>query len=529
MKFFRRFFLASSLIAFPLSAAMTEPSSPSAAMLATDAAKAPAPFKLESAQIFVPSAVSVKPGSVRKICQVLGNTDFETGQPAPNRTLTRYGLYGTDLGQSFNWGLKTFFLFGDTVGLLEEGARREADVNEDTIAYSTDTDPEDCLSLNFLAGTPRPSGFAAYLTPDVKRADGSKVANGAYEVPIAGFVVNNVMYVIFTTDVDWSGGLSYPRGVYASVLGKSTDSGKTFTAVYDLSRYVWNNAGDTGGKFINVSVATVNNADVPGLPDASGSGILLWGSAWNLESSVYLAYLPAAKVGDKTAIRYFKGMASGQPLWSAKEDDAVPVHGMQSPSDAHVREMSVTWNAYLKKWLMFYGGGLYRFAAKPWGAWSDENVLYDAWANEGYCHYLHGYRQEWCDGNDASCALSPCPYGDDESWLCDVKRCDSPGNDNYHPSFETAPALSPAESYYCDDTGHLWKSCDAAYDDLPVWYSWRTDWGAPYAPYPITRFTKGVAGKSTDIYFLLSTWNPYNVVLMKATLELKPVLKTIAR
>jgi hypothetical protein len=44
--------------------------------------------------------------------------------------------------------------------------------------------------------------------------------------------------------------------------------------------------------------------------------------------------------------------------------------------------------------------------------------------------------------------------------------------------------------------------------------------GDPYAPYMITRFAEGVAGEHADIYFLMSTWNPYNVVLMKARLKL---------
>jgi hypothetical protein len=46
--------------------------------------------------------------------------------------------------------------------------------------------------------------------------------------------------------------------------------------------------------------------------------------------------------------------------------------------------------------------------------------------------------------------------------------------------------------------------------------------GDPYAPYQIARFAKGVKGEYSDIYFLMSTWNPYNVVLMKARLLVEP-------
>jgi len=41
--------------------------------------------------------------------------------------------------------------------------------------------------------------------------------------------------------------------------------------------------------------------------------------------------------------------------------------------------------------------------------------------------------------------------------------------------------------------------------------------GAVYAPYVISRFTKGGL-HSTTIYYVMSTWNPYQVVLMRSTL-----------
>ncbi len=47
-------------------------------------------------------------------------------------------------------------------------------------------------------------------------------------------------------------------------------------------------------------------------------------------------------------------------------------------------------------------------------------------------------------------------------------------------------------------------------------------WGGPYGPYIIDKFTTGNNETST-IYFALSTWNPYTTVLMKADLQLKPL------
>ncbi|MEM2872932.1 MAG: DUF4185 domain-containing protein, partial [Nitrososphaerales archaeon] len=53
------------------------------------------------------------------------------------------------------------------------------------------------------------------------------------------------------------------------------------------------------------------------------------------------------------------------------------------------------------------------------------------------------------------------------------------------------------------------------------------EWGGPYGPYIVEKFTTGGNNRST-IYFTLSTWNPYTVVLMRAELELKPTSNVTA-
>src|SRR5690554_5261802 len=46
------------------------------------------------------------------------------------------------------------------------------------------------------------------------------------------------------------------------------------------------------------------------------------------------------------------------------------------------------------------------------------------------------------------------------------------------------------------------------------------EWGGEYGPYEFSHFATGT-DQSTTIYFTMSTWNPYEVVLMKASLRLK--------
>ena len=106
-------------------------------------------------------------GSTVKMQQLLGETDKEKHQPTLSLTETRYGIRGTDLGNSFEHNGRVYFLFGDTVGRLDRAL--------DTIATTDATDPEQGVRLDFLmAGRD-------YLTI---QPPGTSM--GAFEVPVAG-------------------------------------------------------------------------------------------------------------------------------------------------------------------------------------------------------------------------------------------------------------------------------------------------------------------------------------------------------
>jgi uncharacterized protein YodC (DUF2158 family) len=47
------------------------------------------------------------------------------------------------------------------------------------------------------------------------------------------------------------------------------------------------------------------------------------------------------------------------------------------------------------------------------------------------------------------------------------------------------------------------------------------EWGGEYGPYLIPRYTRRVHDE-VHVYFVMSTWNPYNTVLMRARLRLDP-------
>ncbi len=68
---------------------------------------------------------------------------------------------------------------------------------------------------------------------------------------------------------------------------------------------------------------------------------------------------------------------------------------------------------------------------------------------------------------------------------------------------------------YCNFIHTSWEAqqCDSIHDEGRA-----NEWGGEYGPYQFEHFAKG-DDQSTTIYFTMSTWNPYTVVLMEARLE----------
>ncbi len=379
------------------------------------------------AVIGITSTVRHVTGSTHKICQLTGDLDRQTGQPTGNLTQTRYGIFGTDLGFSFLHDGRTWFLFGDTVGVH----------GGDSIAYTQDTNPKDCLDLTFVTGAD-----GRYLPPTVPG-----ITLGAFEVPAGGFSANGAMYVFFTTDH------SEANVMGRSVLARSDDGAHTFTKLYDVST----------DKFINIVPVIVDNASIPGLPESTGQGLLAFGSGTYRRSDPYLAYVPLGSVEQRSAWLFYAGLdpVTGAPIWSADESAAVALFDHRC-----VGEFSVSWMADLGKWVMFYNcilprGINMRSADAPWGPWSDGEVIFQPWDDGGYCNFMH------------------VSYSD--------RNCDSvqdPGRDNEYAG-EYGPYIIPSLATTHPSTG------------------------------------SGQAGVTT-VYFMLSTWNPYAVMLMKTDLRLEP-------
>jgi hypothetical protein len=296
--------------------------------------------------------IELVPGSVRKVCQLTGEWDRQRHSPAYNRTETRFGLVGTDLGASFEHDGRLWFLFGDTWPDAEGG---------DSVAWTTDRTPEPGIGLEFVSAGRR------FAPSRVSASDGRPVSTTFFEVPLDGFSAGGHMYVFRTTEHYREAG----REVMGrSILTRAVDGDPTnLVCLYDLS------IARRGGKFINVSCVVVDDG-MEGLPFRDAS----------------LACVPLGAVEDRGRWRFWCGREarSRRPVWSESESDAVALF-----AHPQIGELSATWNAPLGMWLLLYNAGSprginARVARHPWGPWSDPVVVFDpGWAGTGYGEFMH--------------------------------------------------------------------------------------------------------------------------------------------
>lgn len=382
------------------------------------------------------------PGSTQKICQLTGDVDAGRSPPisTSNRTEARAKLRGTDLGISVPGPFGSiFFLFGDSA----ENRDIQRAKGADSVAYTIDADPDDCLQLTFML---KPDG--GYKPPVLLDQVTGDIPLGLWEVPTGGFFWNGNAYVTFQVD---AGGEPYrPR---RSVMGRDASivtEELAFTRLYDFDP----------DRFLNIASVLIGE---DWTPSAAPIRVLYFGTGrYRGADNVHLAQASLASV--ETGDRLYLGSinAAGDPVWTEQPSAAI---GMFSPANAPcMGELSVTWNRYLRKWLMLYScasprGINFRVADHAWGPWSTPALLFDPRVDGGYCEFIHDQM--------------PCP----------------PGSPN------------PRDDLRAGGT-------DA--------------YGGEYGAYMIDAFTRGNAEtRVTTIYFTMSTWNPYQVVLMKSTLFAK--------
>jgi len=372
--------------------------------------------------------ISYVPGSTVKLEQLIGDLDKDLHQPTLSQTVKRYGIQGTDLGYSFEHSGRAYFLFGDTVGSLDKAF--------DTIATTDANNPDKGVRLDFLTVGKN------YLT-----IQPPGISTGAFEVPVSGISIGGQMYVVVSTDH------STDRSTDRSVLTKFTPP-STIQPLRTISQL-------PAGRFIKMSMhEEPGPASIAGLPPG-GPFVIIWGTGVYRKSDAYLSVVPEASFETGKGTLYFAGPgATGAPIWSEKESDAIPI-----VKNGTLGDLSVTWCEDLGLWLMTYDrraptdGIAFSYSRSPWGPWSEPQVLFNDVRDGALGKFIHDPRLKPDDGLEG-------------------------------------PVIGKGQA-----------------DSVAVK-------GGTYAPYVVERWTK-VQGTELDLYYVLSTWNPYVVVLMKSRLQVQ--------
>jgi hypothetical protein len=216
------------------------------------------------------------------------------------------------------------------------------------------------------------------------------------------------------------------------------------------------------GRFLTLSLhAEPGPSPMTGLPPG-GPFIMVWGTAKYRQSDAYLSIVPAASFETGQGTRYYAGPdATGAPTWSASELDAAPI-----VKNGAMGDLSVTWCADLGLWLMTDDsrapapeGIEFRYSRTPWGPWSEPQILFNAVRDGALGKFIHD------------------------------------------------PSLKPDDGLAGPVIGMGQANPDAVR-------------GGAYAPYVVERWTK-VSASELDLSYVLSTWNPYVVVLMKSRLTVR--------
>ena len=512
------------------------------------------------------------PAAAKPFCSLVDEKQKTETAGGGSQTL----ICGTDLGYTFVHNNRIEMLFGDTWEYATaatttcndpgDGGRGVGDFNDDSQArmpnnlarpawvpntaagYTTGAD-RTCGALAGAAAIPllqfdkKPvaGSPSTYQQIRLKRQPGNlDIELGLVNTPTTGFSDGLSAYAMFVAAPnDEAFPYQINKHVYvARRRGEANTTDRTtYDTIADLGRI--RAAGGTT-RFTSVSSsrisalkdaahpAVVTNYDTPLGP--ADSELLIWGRGdWKVGEGVspstnalYLmrVHIPVTGIATWSPV-YFNGNdASGMPLWTS----TAPGQPMLSSDFRMANHFDVKWIREINKWVLLYGGDVtdyfdppttmdqprhgaihMRTADSPGGPWSRPTPL--MW-REGMGRYYQC--DAYDDTNPMGCDRKtfPPPTYPTSDWepLVTGFTGASPFQDaacqSVHPRAAQTPNLNPLSPFcpFLSQRGNLY-----APELLPTW----------------TRTTDASPGGlvSTTIYFSLSTWYPYDVILAAADLN----------
>lgn len=487
------------------------------------------------------------PGSAGKVCQLVGDTDWQTGQPTGNLSEQRNAIGNTDLGYPVlqRDRNRIWFFYGDVDG--------DYDVKSpDPVAFvSASGDP--CKDMRFTAHGPVLSAVRVNTDTLV----GFQVPTGlVYDDENSRFIG----HFMIRPGEDNDGDPNKNNGYFATAPSRNADG--SFDDFF-FRKFVTIDGAPVDDHFLLVAPAIVERSEVPvDLPGSPSQKVLVvWGEAKPYrQGAIYLAAVSLDRLHDARSWRFF-GTANtwtDNPAFAAPVFTPEPVQlddrGQPRPCRG---EFSVVFDEVSRQWMMAYGCGntdapgrpavgeppiantpailgsvRLRTAKHVVGPWSPPVAIYLPKLNGIPGGGDPGYNQIIHQANPR--AWRPDPFGP-------LVRILEPASDPFQEEFPIpldCPGLTPekyppfcagvrlVEDEFNPFIGCCLKTTDRCCDFVGSPTKGSTVYGGIYAPYLVAPYAKATElipfsgiPKSEEIQFVMSTWNPYTVFLMKSELN----------
>lgn len=268
-----------------------------------------------------------------------------TGENTANKTLSRFGVWGTDLGSMAELDGKVYMFGGDTFA-----SESNANWRSNVLFFIEDEDPSDGLTITGAVTDRR--GIAKELLRSLK-VDHKEMT----VIPTNLFAANGKLYCVYMSVSHWGDAGKWDTRY--SGLAVSEDSGETWKK---LSSVQW--PGDSG--FIQTASVQI------------GQTMYFWAIPAGRFGGVYLMKAPVDKLEEFSAYSYYTGLdETGAPRWQQGDE------GIQNAAlviEAPAGEISVIYNEYLGNFIITYlnerkAAIVMREGVTPWGEFSQETVL----------------------------------------------------------------------------------------------------------------------------------------------------------
>ena len=303
-----------------------------------------------------------------------------TGPKSPNRTDSRFGITGTDLGIGWDNGSgQTLMAFGDTFGDCNAPSQQW---RHNVVLRTNDKDPSNGVDIpDGIPGDVRSGASVSAATPRFANEALPAVGVSGAEVttiPTAAIAIDGVQYMNIMSVRQWGAPGRWVTNY--SIIATSRDNGQTWT---------------TDPRTIRLNLP----ASVPGVEQIDDSNgkyqvnaylrgrdgfIYQYGTPNGRFGAAFLCRFAPADILDLTKYTYWDGKG-----WSPDTTKSEKV--VTEP----VGEMSVAWNDRLQKYVMLHGqetsGSLVlRTATAPQGPWSAPTTLLSSGQYSGvYAPYIY--------------------------------------------------------------------------------------------------------------------------------------------